>query len=129
MSREFESLGLRVILVEPSQAQASIIGAQLKRVGVNGLETVATGSELPEALDEAISRDAPPAAEYRAVFDPGANAFADIPLYRRADLLPGMRLAGPAIIAEDETSTFVSARFMATLNAAGYIVLERQTES
>jgi len=88
--------------------------------------TVSTGSELPGALGEAAPCAAPAAAGQRAVFDPEANAFAQIALYRREDLAPGMRIAGPAIIAEDETSTFVSARFSAILNQAGYIVMERQ---
>jgi N-methylhydantoinase A len=88
--------------------------------------TVSTGSELPGALGEAAPCAAPAAAGQRAVFDPEANAFAQIALYRREDLAPGMRIAGPAIIAEDETSTFVSARFSAILNQVGYIVMERQ---
>lgn len=88
--------------------------------------TVSTGSELPGALGEAAPCAAPAAAGQRAVFDPEANAFAQIALYRREDLAPGMRIAGPAIIAEDESSTFVSARFSAILNQAGYIVMERQ---
>ncbi len=87
--------------------------------------TLTTGSVLPEALGEAAARDTPGAAVQRRVFDPSANAWADIPLYRREDLAPGMRIAGPAIIAEDETSTFVSASFSARLDAAGYIVMER----
>jgi N-methylhydantoinase A len=88
--------------------------------------TVSTGDELPEALGDAAPCAAPDAAGQRAVFDPQSNTFGEIALYRRADLAPGMRITGPAIIAEDETSTFVSARFSATLNAAGYIVMERQ---
>ena len=35
-----------------------------------------------------------------------------------------MKIAGPAIIAEDETSTFVPADFDAALNAFEYIVME-----
>jgi N-methylhydantoinase A len=33
---------------------------------------------------------------------------------------------GPAIIAEDETSTFVTASFDARIDAAGCIVMERR---
>ena len=88
--------------------------------------TVSTGGELPGALGEVAPCAPPAAAGRRAVFDPEANAYTQIALYRREDLAPGMRIAGPAIIAEDETSTFVSARFSATLNQAGYIVMERQ---
>jgi N-methylhydantoinase A len=38
---------------------------------------------------------------------------------------PGARIRGPAIIAEDETSTIVGANFRASVNSLGYIVLER----
>ncbi|MBT5667516.1 MAG: hypothetical protein HOJ06_19415, partial [Rhodospirillaceae bacterium] len=43
-----------------------------------------------------------------------------------AALTPGMRISGPALITEDETSTFVAASFDASINAAGYIVLDRR---
>ena len=47
------------------------------------------------------------------------------PVYWRFDLQPGAALKGPAIIAEDETSTIVGANFKASINSLGYIVLER----
>ena len=37
-----------------------------------------------------------------------------------------MRVAGPALIAEDETSTYVAADFAASVMANGYILLERR---
>ena len=36
---------------------------------------------------------------------------------------PGQAIAGPVLIVEDETTTFVSARFDAWINGLGYIVL------
>jgi len=62
----------------------------------------------------------------RTVLDTLSGAPADIPLYWRADLKTGSKVSGPALIAEDETSTLVSARFDATIDAAGSIVLERK---
>ena len=50
----------------------------------------------------------------------------EIPLYWRADLPRGASLSGPAVIAEDETSTYVPARFDARIAATGSIVLERR---
>ena len=47
------------------------------------------------------------------------------PVYWRFDMKPGSAIKGPAIIAEDETSTIVGANFNATINSLGYIVLER----
>ena len=48
------------------------------------------------------------------------------PAYRREALVPGSRITGPAIIVEDDTSTVVSPSFDASINALGYIVLERK---
>jgi N-methylhydantoinase A len=47
-------------------------------------------------------------------------------LHRRADLRPGARIIGPAVITEDETSTVVSASFEAHVNGFGYIELRRR---
>ena len=38
---------------------------------------------------------------------------------------PGVRIAGPALIFEAETTTVVAPGFNATVNAVGYLVLER----
>ena len=62
----------------------------------------------------------------RAVFDPETGAFNAVPVYWRADLAPGARIGGPAIIAEDETSTVVSPRFDARIDRFGYIELTRR---
>ena len=62
----------------------------------------------------------------RAVFDPDSGEFAEVPIYWRLDLAPGARIAGPAVIAEDETSTVVSPRFDARIDRFGYIELTRR---
>jgi N-methylhydantoinase A len=59
----------------------------------------------------------------RAVFDPDAGEFIDTPVYWRSDLAPGARIKGPAVIAEDETSTVVSPDFDARIDRFGYIEL------
>ncbi|MGY8960867.1 MAG: hypothetical protein ACKVKG_15355, partial [Alphaproteobacteria bacterium] len=61
----------------------------------------------------------------RAVYDPVSEAEIEAPLYRRDRLAAGMRLPGPALIVEDETSTFVAPGFDAALNGAGYIIMTR----
>ena len=61
----------------------------------------------------------------RALFDPQAGEFQDVPIYWRGDLAPGARIAGPAVIAEDDTSTVVSPLFEARLDKFGYIALTR----
>ncbi len=62
----------------------------------------------------------------RPVFDPGQAKALDTPVYRRAELAPGARVLGPALIVEDQTTTVVSPSFEASVNALGYIVLERR---
>jgi N-methylhydantoinase A len=49
-----------------------------------------------------------------------------IPLYLRDQMSPGATIAGPAVIAEDETSTFVAVSFEAHIDGAGSIVMERK---
>jgi N-methylhydantoinase A len=62
----------------------------------------------------------------RPVFDPAAAEFREVPIYWRADLAPGARIAGPAVIAESDTSTIVSALFDARIDRFGYIELIRR---
>ncbi len=62
----------------------------------------------------------------RRVFDPQAGAFADVPIYWRDDLAPGAKITGPAVIAEDDTSTVISALFEAHVDKFGYIALNRR---
>jgi N-methylhydantoinase A len=53
----------------------------------------------------------------------GRNIPAEIHL--RRDLVPGNVVSGPALIVEDETTTFVAANYEARINGLGYIVLTR----
>ena len=64
-----------------------------------------------------------------AVYDPASGEFLDVPIYWRPDLEPGARIAGPAILAENDTSTVVSPVFDAQIDKFGYIeLIRRQAE-
>jgi N-methylhydantoinase A len=65
-----------------------------------------------------------PAAHVEVV-DPGSGRFEAVALYNRSDLAPGATIAGPALIVEDETTTMVTRRFSARIDALGSIVLTR----
>jgi N-methylhydantoinase A len=67
----------------------------------------------------------PKPASRRPIFNPDVGEFQQVPIYWRPDLAPGARISGPAVIAEDETSTVVSARFDARIDRFGYIELTR----
>jgi N-methylhydantoinase A len=62
----------------------------------------------------------------RPIFDPDTAEFRDVDIYWRPDLAAGARISGPAVIAEDETSTVVSPRFDARIDPFGYIELTRK---
>jgi len=87
---------------------------------------ISTKAERPAAINGAPEKRAPSPDGSRAFFDGRAGKSIDVPLYRRERMEAGVRVAGPAIIAEDETSTFVTASFDARIDAAGCIVLERR---
>ena len=89
--------------------------------------TVSTPRVMPSALGAAPpARPASPSGR-RPVFDPELGRAIEVPLYWRPDLVPGDSMDGPAVIAEDETSTFLTGRFRATINAIGCIVLEKRS--
>jgi len=57
----------------------------------------------------------------RTVFDAAAEAPQDAVVVERASLAAGIAVRGPALITEDETTTYVTRGFTATLNEAGDI--------
>ncbi|HEX2151316.1 MAG TPA: hydantoinase/oxoprolinase family protein [Stellaceae bacterium] len=75
-------------------------------------------AELPPSYPEPARR--------RAVFDPDGADFVEVAIYERGALAPGAVIPGPAVIVEDETSTVVSRRFDARIDAWGYIELTRK---
>ncbi|MBM3523951.1 MAG: hydantoinase/oxoprolinase family protein, partial [Alphaproteobacteria bacterium] len=68
------------------------------------------------------------ASERRRVFEPRAQAFVHVPVHPRAALAVGAAIAGPALIVEDETTTFVTAAFMARVTPHGDIELTRRSQ-
>ncbi|MEC4594734.1 MULTISPECIES: hydantoinase/oxoprolinase family protein [Nitrospirillum] len=66
--------------------------------------------------------------ERRPVIDPDSGAALPFALVRREVLRPGDRVRGPALITERETTTVVSPRFDAWMDANGYLILTRREE-
>lgn len=61
----------------------------------------------------------------QAVHDPASGTQVPVPVFWRPDLHPGASIPGPALIAEPETTTWLSAAFTAHLDGRGYIVCDR----
>jgi N-methylhydantoinase A len=76
--------------------------------------------------DAVFVADAEP-ARTQAVRDTITGEVSPWSVYDRTALSPGVRINGPAIIAEDETSTLVSHGWNATVNGLGYIELTQET--
>ncbi|GBQ27349.1 hydantoinase/oxoprolinase family protein [Gluconacetobacter azotocaptans] len=60
----------------------------------------------------------------RHLFDGSTATHVDLPLYDRATMQPGSRVVGPALIVEQETTTYVSAHYDACLDGSGNIILD-----
>jgi N-methylhydantoinase A len=61
----------------------------------------------------------------RPVYDAADQDMKDVSVYHRADLTIGSFMPGPAVIAEDETTTIVPKSFSARISPIGAILLEK----
>ena len=88
--------------------------------------TVSAPAQGELATAAPVRPSAAKARGQRPLFDPQAGEFQNAPIYWRGDLAPGAKIAGPAVIAEDDTSTVVSPSFEAQVDQFGYIALTRR---
>ena len=93
--------------------------------------TLALGTKagLPEQVIDPARADRIAPASTRSVLNTMSGQFEDVGVVERTSLSPGDGIAGPVLIVEDETTTYVSARFDARINALGYIVLSAKDPS
>ena len=96
---------------------------------------VLTWTVLVATVAEAIAEETKDLTPYnpvsigqRSVYDPARKLESSVPVYWRHDLTSGARFAGPAILAEKQTTTVVSSAFDAHVNANGCVVLTRRKE-
>ena len=90
--------------------------------------TLSTVADRPVPVEDVAPHPAPAPLDHLPVPDLETGEEHDVPLYWRPDLAPGTCFDGPAIVAEDETSTFVTRRFAARVAANRYLVVERRRE-
>ena len=79
----------------------------------------------PRIVPAEVTRPITPSGS-RPAYDAARRGLVDHALIDRSNLVPGDRITGPAIIAEDETSTIVPSTFAARIAAGGAIVLDRR---
>ena len=81
---------------------------------------------LPKMIDPPRGETVAAPSGTRRIFDSRVGQFFDYAVYERAALSPGMRLSGPAVVCEDETTTVVSATYEASVDASGFLRLTRK---
>jgi N-methylhydantoinase A len=86
--------------------------------------TVIDDVAAPPRPEKPFMTEAPP-VRTQPVCDTATGAVTAWPIYNRASLVPDVTIAGPAIVAEDETSTLIGPGWRATVNALGYIELTK----
>jgi N-methylhydantoinase A len=87
---------------------------------------VSTEAKKPEAMAPVGVAEAPEPTGVRWIFDGRSEKRVEVPVYQRDAMPPGAVVPGPVVIAEDETTTYVSASFDAHIDGAGCIVMERK---
>ena len=87
---------------------------------------VATETQRPEPALRVAAKPAPSPDGQRRFFDGRTGRAIEVPLYRREHMEQGAVVPGPAVIAESETSTFISGSYDARIDGAGCIVMERR---
>ncbi|MCX3064260.1 hydantoinase B/oxoprolinase family protein [Streptomyces beihaiensis] len=91
---------------------------------VESLSVEATGLTEPPALSDlappATAPDTPTAVRLHT-----GGAWRDVPLHRRDELPPGETVEGPAIIAENGSTTVVDDGWRAALADDGHLIMER----
>jgi N-methylhydantoinase A len=90
------------------------------------LRATAMANEEPAVAASTVAAFAPAPSGMRPVYDRALGMLSDVPVYRRTDLTPGARIAGPAVITEDATTTIVGPAFVASIDTDGAIRLRRE---
>ena len=111
-----------------AEAYSTLFRRSIPHLSVEALNwtlSLATDRPAAEAVAEATERYTPEAEGARKLFDPASGDWIEASVYSRAVLLPGAKIAGPAILVEDETTTLVTNGFAAAVNGLGQIVLTK----
>jgi N-methylhydantoinase A len=127
-SRLLDEADVATIRTEYDRRYASFYDRPVPGSDVEILSFAVTVATVPEPVAAAPAAPAAaPAAPIRhqAVRDTATGTVAEWGVYDRTALAPGAVLTGPAIIAEDETSTLVGPGWSARIDGLGYIRLTR----
>jgi N-methylhydantoinase A len=86
---------------------------------------VSTPVLQPTAERDVSEPHTPQPASHRSVFLPATQRYSRIPVYWRPDLAAGASFQGPVLVAEPQTTTFVTPAFSARIDRSANLILER----
>jgi N-methylhydantoinase A len=125
---EFSAASREKLIKLYEDGYASTFGRTIPGLGVEIMNwTLRLAAEQPpvaKAPPQPADIPAKPRGK-RPVYDPADQDMKEVPVYHRADLTIGSYVPGPAIIAEDETTTIVPKSFAARLSPIGALLLEK----
>jgi N-methylhydantoinase A len=134
--REYQRLygrliaGLDIEALSWTLALTAVESASTVTRGSAGSAASARSGAAPAAGNSAVGSSA---SSLRVgtgrLFDPETGEAGAVPLYLREDLAAGVRLAGPALIAEAQTTAVVPRGYAAGLDERGHLIIERHRES
>ncbi|HEX9819036.1 MAG TPA: hydantoinase/oxoprolinase family protein [Methylomirabilota bacterium] len=117
LRRRFLDEHERVYGFAATDEPVQVVNARL--VG-RGLAEPPTLARLPR------NPDAPSPVDRRSVWVDDARGFVPCPVYARAPLLAGQRLAGPAVVEQFDATTLVLAGQEAVVDDLGFLVIEER---
>jgi len=113
------------------KAYSALYGRTIPHLGIEILSwtlTLQTRLDAPEPVAPgAQGGTATKPRTTRRIFDPGLGKMVEAGVHLRSDLAPDAVIAGPALIAEAQTTSVVSAAFTARIATSGAIVMQRCT--
>ena len=108
------------------RAQFGRIIPELDTEALSWTVSVSTRVAAPAPVAAPLETFAPAPTGRRRMLDPESGEEHHALVFQRAALQPGASIDGPALIVEDETTTVVAPTFRATVNALGYLILQRK---
>ena len=97
-----------------------LYGLIIPKMEIEAVTWSVTVSSTPPKVKRASkpkAARAPKPRKQRQVYDPDLGKLISMPVYWRFDMPAGARIKGPAIIAENETSTLIGSNFRARLDS------------
>ncbi|HEY6980546.1 hydantoinase/oxoprolinase family protein [Reyranella sp.] len=125
---EFNAGSRETLIKLYEEGYAATFGRTIPGLGVEIMNWTLRLAAAQPAMPKCPPQPADKRAEARGrrpVYDPADQDMMDVAVYHRADLSIGSHVPGPAIIAEDETTTIVPKSFAARLSPIGAILLEK----